>query len=69
MLIENALIVHLEEIQKTATKRVEEIIDDLKAKVIWKKKWKILIYFNWVRTMNFIKEQAEEIVYNEIIYK
>ena len=69
MLIENALIVHLEEIQKTARKRVEEIIDDLKAKVIWKKKWKILIYFNWVRTMNFIKEQAEEIVYNEIIYK
>ena len=34
MLIENALIVHLEEIQETATKRVEEIIDDLKAKVI-----------------------------------
>ena len=45
MLIENALIVHFEEIQKTATKIIEEIIDDLKAKVIWKKKWKILIYF------------------------
>ena len=32
MFMENTLIDHLEEIQETATKRVNQIIDDLKAK-------------------------------------
>ena len=32
MFMENTLIDHLEEIQESATKRVNQIIDDLKAK-------------------------------------
>ena len=69
MLIENALIVHLEEIQETATKRVEEIIKSLKEQSDLTEKMKNTNQLYWVGMMNNFKNQAEEIVYNEIIYK
>ena len=68
MFMENTLIDHLEEIQETATKRVNQIIDDLKAKSNSTEDMKNTDMLYWVGTMNAIKQQAEEIILNELIY-
>jgi len=68
MLMENILIDHLEEIQEIATRRVNQIIDELKAKSDLTEDMKNTDMLYWVGTMNSIKVQAEEIIYNEIIY-
>ena len=68
MFMENTLINHLEEIQETATKRVDEIINKLKAQSNLTEDMKNTDMFYWVGTMNTIKQQAEEIILNELIY-
>ena len=68
MFMENTLIEHLEEIQETATKRVNQIINDLKAKSDLTEKTKNTDVLYWVGTMNAIKQQAKEIVLKELIY-
>ena len=68
MFMENTLIEHLEEIQETATKRVNQIINDLKAKSDLTEDMKNTDMLYWVGTMNSIKAQAEEIAYKELIY-
>ena len=68
MFMENTLINHLEEIQETATKRRNLIIDDLKAKSGLTEDMKNTDMLYWVGTMNAIKSQAEEIVFSELIY-
>ena len=68
LFIENKLMEHLEEIQETATKRVNQIIEDLKAKSNLTEDMKNTDMLYWVGTMNVIKQQAEEIVINELIY-
>ncbi|MEI3394468.1 MAG: TnpV protein [Clostridia bacterium] len=68
MFIENTLIDHLKEIQETATKRLNLIIDDLKAKSNLKEDMKNTDMLYWVGTMNAIKQQAEEIILKELIY-
>ena len=68
MFMENTLIDHLEEIQETATKRVNLIIDDLKAKSDLTEDMKNTDMLYWVGTMNAIKQQAEEIILKELIY-
>ena len=68
MFMENTLIDHLEEIQETATKRVNLIIDDLKAKSDLTEDMKNTDMLYWVGTMNAIKQQAEEIILDELIY-
>ena len=68
MFMENTLIDHLEEIQETATKRVNQIIEDLKAKSGLTEDMKNTDMLYWVGTMNAIKQQAEEIILNELIY-
>lgn len=68
MFMENTLIDHLEEIQETATKRVNQIIDDLKAKSNLTEDMKNTDMLYWVGTMNAIRQQAEEIILNELIY-
>ena len=60
---------YLKEIQETATKRVNQIIEELKSKSNLTEDMKNSDPLYWVGTMNEIKGQAEEIVYNEIIYK
>ena len=65
MFMENTLIDHLEEIQETATKRLNIIIEELKAKSDLTKNTDMLY---WVGTMNAIKQQAEEIILKELIY-
>ena len=66
--MENTLIDHLEKIQETATKRVNQIIKDLKAKSNLTEDMKNTDMLYWVGTMNAIKNQAEEIVLKELIY-
>ena len=66
--MENTLINHLEEIQETATKRVDEIINKLKAQSNLTEDMKNTDMLYWVGTMNTIKQQAEEIILNELIY-
>lgn len=59
---------HLKEIQETATKRVNQIIEDLKAKSDLTEDMKNTDVLYWVGTMNSIKQQAEETVLKELIY-
>ncbi len=68
LFIENKLIDHLEEIQETATKRVNHIIDDLKAKSNLTEEMKNTEPLYWIGMMNNFKNQAEEIIYKELIY-
>lgn len=68
MFMENTLTDHLEEIQETAQKRVNQIIDDLKSKSNLTEDMKNTDMLYWVGTMNAIKQQAEEIVLNELLY-
>ena len=68
MFMENTVIDHLEEIQETATKRLNLIIDDLKAKSGLTEDMKNTDMLYWVGTMNAIKQQAEEIILKELIY-
>ena len=68
MFMENTLINHLEEIKETATKRVDEIINKLKAQSNLTEDMKNTDMLYWVGTKNTIKQQAEEIILNELIY-
>ena len=68
MLMEGTLTKHLKEIQETATKRVNQIIEELKEKSDLTEEMKNTDMLYWVETMNLIKAQAEEIVLNELIY-
>ena len=68
MLINGTLNTHLKEIQETTQRRVEQIIDQLKEKSDLTENMKNTDMLYWVGTMNSIKAQAEEIVFNELIY-
>ena len=67
MLMDGTLNNHLKEIQETATKRVEQIIKQLKAKSDLTENMKDTDMLYWVGIMNNFKNQAEEIVFNELI--
>ena len=68
MLIDGTLTKHLKEIQETAQKRVNQIINQLKEKSDLTEDMKDTDILYWVGTMNAIKNQAEEIVISELIY-
>ena len=68
MLMDGTLNSHLKEIQETATKRVEQIIKQLKEKSNLVEDIKNTDMLYWVGMMNNFKNQAEEIVVNELIY-
>ena len=68
MVMENTLIDHLEEIQEISTKRLNIIIENLKAKSDLTEDMKNTDMLYWVGTMNAIKQQAEEIILDELIY-
>ena len=53
---------------QTAQNRVEQIINKLKAESNLTEEMKNTDVLYWVGTMNAIKNQAEEIVFNELIY-
>ena len=68
MLLDGTLNAHLKEIQETAHNRVEQIMNKLKAESDLTEEMKDTDILYWVGTMNAIKNQAEEIVFNELIY-
>ena len=68
MLINGTLNTHLKEIQETTQTRVNQIIHQLKEKSDLTENMKNTDMLYWVGTMNSIKAQAEEIVFNELIY-
>ena len=68
MLMDGTLNSYLKEIQEIATKRVEQIIKQLKEKSKLTEEMKNTDMLYWVGMMNNFKNQAEEIVFNELIY-
>ena len=59
---------HLKELQETADNKVQQIIDELKAKSDLTEDMKNTDMLYLVGNMNSIKAQAEEIVFSELIY-
>lgn len=68
MLTDGTLNSYLKEIQETANERVEQIIKELKAKSNLTEDMKNTDMLYWVGMMNNFKNEAEEIVFKELIY-
>lgn len=68
MLMNGTLNKHLKEIQETAQKRVDIIVEQLKTKNNITEEMKNTNQLYWVRMMNSFRNTAEEIVLNELIY-
>ena len=67
MLIDGTLNTHLKELQETEENRLQQIISELKSKSNLTEDIKNTDMLYWVGTMNSIKNQAEEIVFSELI--
>ena len=59
---------HLKEIQETAEKRLDFMINELVKKENITEELKAKNQLAWVAAMNSIKSIAEEIIYSELIY-
>ena len=68
MFIDGTLNKHLKEIQETATKRIELIVEQLKNQNNLTEEMKNTDQLYWVGMMNNFRNKAEEIVYKELIY-
>ena len=68
LMINGTLTDHLVDINKTATARVNNIIDKLAKAENVNEDLKQSNQLEWVRCMNNIKNRAEEIVFNELIF-
>ena len=67
MFMNRTLNKHLKEVQELAQARVNELVEQLKAKSGLTEDMKNTDMLYWVGTMNAIKNQAEEIVLKELI--
>ena len=68
MFMDMTLNKHLKEVQELAQARVNELVEQLKAKSGLTEDMKNTNMLYWVGTMKAIKNQAEEIVLKELIY-
>ena len=68
MLVESKLNQYLHEIDVVCTDRVQAIITQLVKQENVTEELKASNQIEWVQTMNNIKNRAEEIVTNELIY-
>ncbi len=68
LMIKGTLTDHLIDIDKTATAMVKNIVDKLAKAENVNEDLKLSNQLEWVRCMNNIKNRAEEIVFNELIY-
>ena len=68
MFMDMTLNKHLKEVQELAQTRVNELVEQLKAKSGLTEDMKNTDMLYWVGIMNAIKNQAEEIVLKELIY-
>lgn len=69
MLMSGTLSSHIKEVQEQASNQVEDIIDKLKANSELTEEMKNSNPIKWTGIMNAIKNQAEEIVLNDVIYR
>nr|MBP3680641.1 TnpV protein [Clostridia bacterium] len=68
LIMMNTLASHLQEIDQTATTRIKQIIEGLAKQNKVDEKMKEENQMLWVQNMNNFKAQAEEMVYQELIY-
>ena len=68
LLMDGTLNTHLKKIQEIAKIRVENIVNELKVKSKLTEEMKNTNQLYWVGMMNNFKNQAEEIVFSELIY-
>jgi hypothetical protein len=68
LVLDGTLIDYLIELDKAANKRVKSIINELAKKENIDENLKQNNQLEWVKCMNNIKNRAEEIVLNELIY-
>ena len=68
LMLEGKLPEHLVEIDKQANARVKKIVEELAKSENVDESLKQNNQLEWVRLMNNFKNQAEEIVFNELIY-
>lgn len=68
MMIDGTLNKHLKEIQELAQTRMEQVIKQLKEKSDLTEDVKNTNMLYWVGMMNNFKNEAEEIILNELIY-
>ena len=61
-------LMQIKEIQESATERVEKMTKQLKLKSNLAENTKNTDMLYWVGMMNNFKNQAEEIIFNELIY-
>ena len=67
-MLEGKLPEHLVEIDKQANVRVKQIVEELAKSENVDENLKQNNQLEWVRLMNNFKNQAEEIVFDELIY-
>ena len=68
MRINNELTSHLLDIEDECRTRVESLVEQMAKKENVTEELKVNNQLEWVQKMNNIKNRAEEIAYNEIIY-
>lgn len=69
MRVNNECISHLLDVEDECRARVEQLVKQIAEKENITEELKVNNQMLWVQNMNNIKNRAEEIAYNEIIYK
>lgn len=69
MLLGDTLNAHLEEVEKSASEMLERLIDQLKQRDGLTEDLKAADQLEWVKRMNVIYHEAEEIVKKELIFQ
>ena len=67
MILNGTLMEHLQEIEETAQTRLETIMNSLKAQNGVTEELKAKDQMAWVARMNSLKNQAEEMIFSELI--
>ena len=68
MLLTGTLMQHLSEIEETAERRMEELMESLKKKYHLTEQMKSENQMQWVQMMNNLRVTAEEMIQTELIY-
>ena len=68
LILSEKLFSHLTEIDQTAKRRMEQLIDELTKTNSLTEEMKSENQMLWVQMMNNLKSQAEETILNEVIY-
>ena len=68
MILSETLYPHLREIDETANRRLEQMMQEMMKAAGATESLKASNPMKWVQTMNSLKAQAEEVILNELIY-